>query len=102
MNISSPNTKKILIGLGVIILLGGLAYYFLGNSSSVVIDIIAPSDTATVGEDILVLVDKLKAVSIDKSAFSGALFTSLQDYSIPLNPESQGRLNPFAQIGVEK
>jgi hypothetical protein len=52
-----------------------------------------------VGQDILTLVEKLKAISIDQSIFSSTLFSSLKDSETTLVSESVGRTNPFASIG---
>jgi len=69
---------------------------------------LAPSQTGvtsfsggSVGSDILNLVTKLKTTSIDSSFFSSALFGSFKDYSIKTFPETQGRPNPFAPIGLD-
>ena len=100
MNLSSPNTKKLLIALVVVIILAGAGYYFvsMGGSVDSVANVIIPVQGDAVGADILVLADKLKSISIDPSVFSGPLFSNLQDKSVPLNPESVGRENPFAQF----
>ena len=101
MSSLSPNVKKILIVLGTLIALGFLGYYFLIRSSTSVADLIVSSSGEAIGQDILVLVDKLKTISIDSSFLTGALFTSLKDFGTPLVPESQGRSNPFGSIGSE-
>ena len=97
----SPNNKKILIASGVLLVVGVLGYYFLSSGSTDVGSLLAPSDGQVLGQDILVLADKLKTVSIDSSFLSGALFSNLKDIGTPLKLESQGRLNPFALIGSE-
>ena len=95
------NIKKILIvSLGLIIL-GFLGYYFLIRSSTDISSLITPYLSETVGQDILIQVDKLKTISIDSSFLTEGLFNNLKDFSTPLIPESQGRSNPFAPIGVE-
>ena len=104
-------TQKYIIALVVLLVLGALSYIFFfrnANVASVSLNnsVVTTSDKALnnsgiVGQDILILVQKLSAISIDNALFSGALFTNLKDYSIPLNPESQGRLNPFAPIGSD-
>jgi hypothetical protein len=52
------------------------------------------------GQDILDLVAKLDAITVDQSFFSSTLFMSLIDFKIPLRPEAQGRDNPFANFGA--
>ena len=97
----SPNIKKILIiSLGLLVL-GFLGYYFLIKGSTDVSSLITPSQNQTVGQDILVLVDKLKKISIDSSFLSSVLLNNLKDFSIPISSELQGRANPFALVGLE-
>ena len=94
----SGNTKKILIGLLVVLIIGFLGYYFIIKSSTPVEDLISSPSDQTVGQDILVLVNKLKTISIDSSFLSSALFTNLKDYRARINPEVKGRTNPFGLI----
>jgi hypothetical protein len=97
------STKQIIIGVSAILISGVLIYtFFIRGSGAIPVDVLVPVSDQSVGQDILVLVDKFKSVSIDPSLFSSTLFTTLKDSSVPLNPESQGRVNPFANIGVEK
>ena len=95
------NRQNILIGILIVLLIYAGYHFYAKNSTSggVSIDVSSYSSTEPVGLDILVLVQKLETISIDPSVLSGALFTSLKDLSIPLTPESQYRLDPFAPIG---
>ena len=97
----SPNTKKILIISAVVIIVGFLGYYFLVRTSTPVTDLITSSNGEIVGQDILVLVNKLKTISIDSSFLTSALFTNLKDFAVSLVPEPQVRSNPFGSIGGE-
>jgi hypothetical protein len=103
INMSSLNTKNIIIGLLALLAIGGAVYYFFFNNSAptVVTDSLAPSATELASQDIIVMVEKLKTVSIESSLFSEPIFTSLRDFSVPLLQENQGRLNPFSRIGIE-
>ena len=96
---SLSKTQKILIGLGALVILGGVLYYFYYGSSSVPVDLLLPQESQAVGQDVIVLVEKLNLISIDSSLFSSVLFTSLKDFTVALFPESQGKLNLFAPIG---
>ena len=97
----SLKSKKMLIGgVVLVIILFGALYYFYSSNSSVPVDILIPQESQTLGQDIIVLVEKLNSISsIDSSLFSSVLFTRLRDFTAILNPESQGKLNPFAPIG---
>ena len=94
-------SQKILIGgIILVIILAGALYYFYSGSSSVSVDFLIPEESQSVGQDIIVLVDKLNSISsIDSSLFSSVLFINLRDFSAILTPESQGKPNPFAPIG---
>jgi hypothetical protein len=99
---SSPNLTKTVIGLTILLAFGLLGYYmFLKNPEIIPVDVIVPVEGAEASGDILVLIEKLKAVSIDTSLFSSTLFTNLKDLQVPINSESVGRPNPFALIGVD-
>ena len=94
------NRQKILLSvLGLVVVVGVVYYYNLWNNSSLTDIIVDNSSTDLVGEDILVLVNQLKSVSIDTSLFSNPLFVTLKDLSVTVNPENQARPNPFAPIG---
>ena len=98
----SSNVQKTLIALVLFIGLGFLVYnLFINKRPEILIRLLDPENTETVGEDILILVEKLKVVSIDPSLFSSTLFTNLKDSSAVLTPESQGRSNPFAPVGLD-
>ena len=97
----SQNTKKILFGSMGLIILAVLGYYFLIKSSTPVTDLVISPDGEIVGQDILILVDKLEAISIDSAFLTEGLFVNLKDLATPLTPEAQGRSSPFATIGGE-
>ena len=98
---ATPFMQKIYVALVTLLALGyfGYAIFISPPSLTSSPDL---SGASTVGQDILSLVAKLNTISIDQSFFSSPLFLSLQDSSVSLFPESQGRANPFAPIGVER
>ena len=101
MNLS-PKNKKILIAVVALLVLGGAGYYFFSQGSlSAPTDFIVPSSDTPVGQDVLVLIDKLKGISIDSSFFAGAMFSALRDFTTKVIPEPQGKDNPFQAIGAE-
>ncbi len=98
----SLNRQKILLGfLGLVIVVAIIYYTNLWRSTSLGEILATPEEEGVVGEDVLILVNKLRQVSIDTTIFDDTLFTSLQDLSIPVNPENQARFNPFAPIGSD-
>ncbi|MBA3550904.1 hypothetical protein H0W32_01705 [Patescibacteria group bacterium] len=56
------------------------------------------SDGDVVKKDLMALLDKIESISLDGSIFADRAFTSLQDFSVTLVPETPGRANPFAPL----
>lgn len=102
----SATQQKLLVIVVVLLVLGAFGYFtFMGTSDELAPGALGnssvPIGTVARGQNILVLVEKLKQISIDKTFFSSVLFSKLQDYSVPLQEEARGRANPFAAIGAE-
>lgn len=95
------NRQKILgFLLLIVIAVAGVYYYRIyGGKIVQVASLVTEESSAPVGEDILVLVQKLDYISIDDSVLASALFTTLRDTTIQITPEEKSRLNPFAPIG---
>ena len=96
----SPTTQKLAIALITLIVLLVFGYNSLAKGQPTPSGSVSLGNSEIVGEDILTLVEKLKTISLDQSLFTSPLFMSLKDYSVTLYPESQGRANPFAGIGI--
>ena len=95
------STQKIIVTLVTFLIVGFLSYTFFIKNTPTIDSVKDLSSEEIAGEDILALVEKLKLISIDQSIFSSPLFNNLKDFGITPTGESQGRVNPFAQIGVE-
>ncbi len=91
------NTK--MIGWIIVVVIVVSALYTLAFKDPVTKD--ASGATASVGSDLLELLDKLKGVSFDTDLFSSTKFSSLMDWSIPLPRPDLGRPNPFERIGLD-
>jgi hypothetical protein len=50
------------------------------------------------GQEILRVLNSLKAVKMDTEFFDDKVFKSLVDFSVELAPQPAGRFNPFAPI----
>lgn len=97
---STQGIQRSIIMIGVLILLVFFGYTLIRNEGGSIDNQFAQSNIKG-GEDILALVETLKKITIDKTLFTSDLFLGLKDYSVTLNPEPQGRPNPFANIGVD-
>ncbi|MFA5889242.1 MAG: hypothetical protein WCW47_03535 [Candidatus Paceibacterota bacterium] len=98
----SPKTQKIFIIAIVLLLLVFFGYRAFTKEPEILVDeSTVLSDTEIAGKDILILVEKLKAISIDQNLFSSPMFSNLRDFSQIIFPEAKGRTNPFATIGSD-
>ncbi len=97
----TPTLKNLLIVCGVVAV--GVAGYFYMNSTQTIVPVGGSVEDggAVIGQDIVILAEKLNSIDLDTSVFSDPSITSLKDFNINLYTESQGRTNPFALIGVE-
>lgn len=94
--------KKIIFGvLAVIVLFLGYRFFFVKETEdagpSVLIE-----DKTSVSENertILQLLADMQSLRLDASILKNKNFLSLEDFSVPLQPEPQGRPNPFAPVG---
>ncbi len=97
----SLSRQKILLGvLGIMVIVAAFYYSNLWKSSDVLVAMTS-TETTVVGEDVLILVNRLKSVTIDPTIFQDSLFSSLTDQSIAIFPENIARPNPFAPIGLD-
>ena len=107
--------KKIILFLGILAaVIAVYELFFAGGSSSgagsatdptaggLVSELsVSPSD-AIVGRELLTMLYRLKSIKIDTTVFSDHTFTSLQDWSRPIDPQPfgkpLGRRNPFSDF----
>ena len=58
----------------------------------------AGADSSSEGQEILNVLNSLKAVKMDTEFFNDKVFKSLVDFSVKLAPQPVGRFNPFSPI----
>ncbi|MFZ2523605.1 MAG: hypothetical protein WAW92_04440 [Minisyncoccia bacterium] len=93
--------QKFLIFILFILLIGAGVYFYdsqRGEIIQTVTDIVTEGIPEPVGEDILVLVQRLDYTSIDDSIFTSSMFTNLIDTSLVINTEEKSKPNPFASF----
>jgi hypothetical protein len=102
-NQPSSNKKTLWIGIIiVVVLVGGWYFYSKGRSGSSTSQLIpsTPNDAnATVGANVLNVLNSVSSIKIDASFFQTTAYQSLVDYSITVPPQAVGRPNPFAPVG---
>ena len=88
---------KILAGIALIVILGGVWY---GLSSSSVPAPILQTDRAVADADqgLVATLLTLRAVTLSGTIFSDPVFMSLQDFGKDIVSEPVGRPNPFAPL----
>ncbi len=101
MNVS-PGTQKLILSLLILSALGFVVYSTLFTELEVPLDLDGnPVISNVVGQDLIILADKLESVEIKRDLFSSSLFTNLVDITVPVEEEVQGRINPFSSIGTD-
>lgn len=100
----TSKTKQIIIAVVIIVVafVGYQMFFVKDNSGG---QAIAPDGVNKApfidGQAILVLLGKLKEVSLNEDVFSDKVFVSLQSFERPIESQVMGRKNPFATIGTE-
>src|SRR3990170_4555866 len=104
-----PKIKNIIIFAVIFILLVVVYVVFLRpkpapslvGTAGTPVTASAPT-SSQVGQEFLSLLLNIRSIKLDDAIFSNPAFGLLQDYTIILVPEgNEGRLNPFAPIGIE-
>ncbi len=90
--------QNLLILVGIV-LIGGLGYYLYTTNSESLLQESATDNQAAAESAMLVRrLNLIKDVSFEATLFSDPAFTSLVDFSEPINQTSYGKLNPFVGI----
>ncbi len=92
------NTNTILLIVATLVVAGGAYWYFftgLGNQVPLSSTDVTQSEAQSKFQ---ALVTELAPVSFNTALLSDARFRSLVDLSTPVQPESAGRIDPFAPI----
>ncbi len=95
------NIKKTTFG---IIILTVTLFGFSNFANSANKDALLVSESISsgvVGNDLLVLLLELKALSLESEIFTDEAFINLKDFSTEIRPQPVGRNNPFASLGVD-
>lgn len=95
---------KIVVGALVLALLAFVGYKYLntGDAASDSDVLIAQNQNQdVVGSDIIAELRLLNSIQLDVTIFTSDVFRSLNDFSLEVVPEPQGRVNPFASIGSD-
>lgn len=98
MNVTQ-SLQKIILSVIILGFVGFIAYNTIfGEIDITQADVDMPVPEA-VGQDILILSDKLKTLKIETDIFSKPLFTNLIDTRAIIIEEPTGRPNPFSAVG---
>jgi len=61
--------------------------------------LVSSNNTGVTGNELLVLLLKIKSISLDGELFNDPIFEGLKDFSKEIAPQPVGRNNPFAPLG---
>lgn len=89
-------TNTLVIGIVTVLVLGTAYLYFFSDTLQPPLSAAPPASAAE--QQFLNLAAELQPISFDTSLFNDPRFASLVDLSVPVVPESTGRLDPFAPV----
>lgn len=93
------NSNTIFLIIATLVVAGGLYWYFFsGGRAADGGTLVAGSPTSQAQAKFEVLIGQLGPISFDLSILSDPRFLGLVDLSVPIEPEPQGRKDPFAPI----
>jgi len=97
--------KNIIITVAIIILVFALYFFFFrgsgsDNNSGLYVEPVA-GKTSVVDKSLITLLLEMKSIKLDEKLFSSAVFQSLSDYSIKIESQEVGRINPFAPLELK-
>lgn len=96
------HSRSFLIIIGVLVLAGGLYWYFSSGTGEQPTLSVSTSET-TAEQTFQTLVNQLGPISFDTSILSDPRFNALVNITAPITPEPTGRQDPFAPIsGTQK
>jgi len=94
--------NKLAAGI-VVVVLAGVAWYFLTGSSQDTTAILTASSAVTVppeAQRLVVDLQSLHAITLSGDIFSNQSFQALRDFSTAIIPEAVGRPDPFAPLSA--
>jgi hypothetical protein len=89
---------KLLGGLAVLVLAGGLLYYYYGSTDEVPA-VSSESDASVASQELLLTLGGLNTIELNPALFSDPSFTALSDFGVVIPAQPTGRRNPFAPLG---
>lgn len=97
--------KHLTIILTILVLAGLFLLYQMFFSGGRVPNELLTAETgdgaiaSAAGQELLALLEQLRAIELDETLFADPVFRNLQDFRFELVPEPVGRSDPFAPIG---
>lgn len=109
MQNQTSNNKNVIMAVVLIVLLVVAYFMFfkgedLAPTDALVSENIGPDglpiagDGLTAGADLLPMLLRLNSLHLDDTIFQDPVFLSLEDFTIEIPPQPQGRSNPFAPL----
>lgn len=81
----------------ILIILGIVVYNFFIRNETIALP--SGQEASQIGNEVVSLLGKLRAVNLDRAVFSSPDYLLLTDFSAEIQPQPVGRPNPFEVIG---
>lgn len=95
---NKSNIKNIIIIVSIVAGLFFLYTFFVKGNNDDDLLVSSSSTQSPVIEELFSILNKLSQLRINESIFQDASYKSLEDYTVIVNPEPYGRINPFELI----
>jgi len=95
---TKPSSNKTTISVIAAIVIAAIAYFYYTGSTATSTSLVASTNNAAVGSQVLDLLNQIQSLNIDASIFSDPGYKTLRDYSVPIPTVDVGRPNPFAPL----
>ncbi len=94
---TKPSSNKTTISVIVAIIIVAIAYFYYTGTTATSTNLVS-SDNASVGTQVLGLLNQIQSLHIDNSVFTDPGYKTLRDFSVPIPTVDVGRPNPFAPL----
>lgn len=91
--------NKAILSLGALVIAGMFLYNLLAGREAMPARDGLPA--ATIGNNLLEILNNLRVVTLDRNIFSDIEFLELRDFSTDIPSQPTGRPNPFNVIGQD-
>ncbi|MDE2041121.1 MAG: hypothetical protein KGI59_01905 [Patescibacteria group bacterium] len=92
------SSKKPYLIILAVVAIGAVAYFYYQGTAAPASATLDQSPANDVSAQVIALLQQIQSLHIDTTLFSDPAYATLRDYSVPIQSENVGRVNPFAPV----